>query len=68
VFDRELACGARTNVRWLQFDGQLKCLRLVGKVTFSGGSKYRCLFSSVPIGTGASPAANPGDFTAQGAA
>ena len=33
-----------------------------------GGSKYRCLFSAVPIGMGASPAVNPGDFTGQGTA
>jgi hypothetical protein len=54
-------------MRWLQFDGQLKCLRLWGKVTSPGGSEYRCLFSVVPVG-GASPAVNPGDFTGQGAA
>jgi len=40
------------SVRWRQFHGQSECLRLLGKVTFPGGSEYRCLFSVVPIGRG----------------
>jgi hypothetical protein len=55
-------------VRWLQFDGQFGCLRVSGKSTSFGSSKYRCLFSVVPMRIGASPAVDPGDFTRQGTA
>jgi hypothetical protein len=56
------------DMRWRQFHGQSGCLRLLGKGTFPGSSEYRCLSSVVPVGMGASPAVNPGDFAGQGAA
>ena len=37
------------SVRWRQFDGHFECLGFVREVTSSGGSEYRCLFSSVPV-------------------
>ena len=33
----EMTNSQEADVRWLLFDGQLKCLRLWGKVTFLGG-------------------------------
>ena len=46
-------------LRWRQFHGQSECLRLSGKVTFLGGSEYRCLFSVVPIGVGGVTSGEP---------
>jgi len=36
-------------LRWRQFDGHSECLGFAGEATSSVGSKYRCLFSSVPV-------------------
>ncbi len=36
-------------VRWRQFHGHFECLGFVSEATSSGGSEYRCLFSSIPV-------------------